>query len=44
MLPSHPQSEADYWLLSDARVSITDMWMTDGILFLLVALSDFVYC
>lgn len=23
---------ADYWLLSDAEVSITDMWNTEGIL------------
>lgn len=26
------QSEADYWLLSDAEVSITDMWRMDCIL------------
>lgn len=26
------QSEADYWLLSDADVSITDMWRTERIL------------
>lgn len=26
------QTDADYWLLSDAGVSITDMWETDGIL------------
>lgn len=25
------QNDADYWLLSDADVSITDMWNTDGI-------------
>lgn len=25
------QNDADYWLLSDAEVSITDMWKTDGI-------------
>lgn len=28
------QSDADYWLLSDADVSITDMWRTERILFL----------
>lgn len=26
------QNDADYWLLSDAEVSITDMWRTDCIL------------
>lgn len=26
------QSDADYWLLSDGDVSITDMWRTDCIL------------
>lgn len=26
------QSDADYWLLSDADVSITDMWRTERIL------------
>lgn len=28
------QNDADYWLLSDADVSITDMWKTDCILHL----------
>ena len=28
------QSDADYWLLSDADVSITDMWRTERILLL----------
>lgn len=30
------QNDADYWLLSDAEVSITDMWRTDCILFYIV--------
>mgnify|MGYP001797052000 CR=1 FL=1 len=35
------QSDADYWLLSDADFSITDMWRTDGILsFSLLAIKS----
>lgn len=29
------QSDADYWLLSDADVSITDMWRTERMLYFL---------
>ncbi|MQL89381.1 hypothetical protein Taro_021955 [Colocasia esculenta] len=29
VVPSHVDTDADYWLLSDAEVSITDMWTTD---------------
>ncbi|KAF3439456.1 hypothetical protein FNV43_RR17734 [Rhamnella rubrinervis] len=29
IVPSNVDSDADYWLLSDADVSITDMWRTD---------------
>ncbi|PIA28109.1 hypothetical protein AQUCO_07200025v1 [Aquilegia coerulea] len=29
IVPSDVDSDADYWLLSDAGVSITDMWRTD---------------
>ncbi|RWR83636.1 transcription factor E2FA-like protein [Cinnamomum micranthum f. kanehirae] len=29
IVPSDLDTEADYWLLSDAEVSITDMWKTD---------------
>ncbi|KAJ4971426.1 hypothetical protein NE237_004525 [Protea cynaroides] len=29
IVPSDVDSDADYWLLSDAGVSITDMWKTD---------------
>ncbi|MQL89379.1 hypothetical protein Taro_021957 [Colocasia esculenta] len=29
ILPSHVDTDADYWLLSDAEVSITDMWKTE---------------
>ncbi|KAK7838394.1 transcription factor E2FA isoform X2 [Quercus suber] len=31
IVPSDVDNDADYWLLSDAEVSITDMWKTDGI-------------
>ncbi|KAF7805743.1 transcription factor E2FB-like [Senna tora] len=34
IVPSDVDSDADYWLLSDADVSITDMWRTERILFL----------
>ncbi|KAK6126508.1 hypothetical protein DH2020_039742 [Rehmannia glutinosa] len=30
LLMLHKNSDADYWLLSDADVSITDMWKTDS--------------
>ncbi|XP_059278572.1 transcription factor E2FA [Lycium ferocissimum] len=30
ILPSDVDNDADYWLLSDANVSITDMWKTDS--------------
>ncbi|KAI3447390.1 hypothetical protein Pfo_004055 [Paulownia fortunei] len=30
IIPSNIDSDADYWLLSDADVSITDMWKTDS--------------
>ncbi|XP_031401743.1 transcription factor E2FA-like [Punica granatum] len=30
IVPSDVHSEADYWLLSDAEVSITDMWRTES--------------
>ncbi|KAI7991743.1 Transcription factor E2FA [Camellia lanceoleosa] len=30
IVPSDIDNDADYWLLSDADVSITDMWKTDG--------------
>ncbi|KAK9156823.1 hypothetical protein Scep_003397 [Stephania cephalantha] len=30
IVPSDVDSDADYWLLSDAGVSITDMWKTDS--------------
>ncbi|WCJ34215.1 Transcription factor E2FA [Euphorbia peplus] len=29
IIPSEVDNEADYWLLADAGVSITDMWRTD---------------
>ncbi|KAE8098624.1 hypothetical protein FH972_016670 [Carpinus fangiana] len=29
IVPSDVDNDADYWLLSDAEVSITDMWKTD---------------
>ncbi|KAK3205629.1 hypothetical protein Dsin_019675 [Dipteronia sinensis] len=32
IVPSEVDSDADYWLLSDAGVSITDMWQTECIL------------
>ncbi|KAB5541802.1 hypothetical protein DKX38_014776 [Salix brachista] len=32
IVPSDVNSDADYWLLSDADVSITDMWSNEGIL------------
>ncbi|XP_041024261.1 transcription factor E2FA [Juglans microcarpa x Juglans regia] len=31
IVPSDVDNDADYWLLSDAEVSITDMWKTDGV-------------
>ncbi|KAK4772914.1 hypothetical protein SAY87_027933 [Trapa incisa] len=31
IVPSDIDNDADYWLLSDADVSITDMWRTDSI-------------
>uniref|UniRef100_A0A5B6ZWZ9 Putative transcription factor E2FB n=1 Tax=Davidia involucrata TaxID=16924 RepID=A0A5B6ZWZ9_DAVIN len=30
IVPSDVDNDADYWLLSDAEVSITDMWKTDS--------------
>lgn len=30
IVPSDADNDADYWLLSDAEVSITDMWRTDS--------------
>ncbi|XP_050209657.1 transcription factor E2FB isoform X2 [Mercurialis annua] len=30
IVPTDVDSDADYWLLSDAGVSITDMWRTEG--------------
>ncbi|XP_027366160.1 transcription factor E2FA [Abrus precatorius] len=30
IVPSDADNDADYWLLSDADVSITDMWRTDS--------------
>ncbi|MCD7452890.1 e2f transcription factor [Datura stramonium] len=30
ILPSDVDNDTDYWLLSDANVSITDMWKTDS--------------
>ncbi|KAL4354912.1 hypothetical protein GQ457_06G025390 [Hibiscus cannabinus] len=30
ILPSDIDNDADYWLLSDADISITDMWKTDS--------------
>nr|ACU17412.1 unknown [Glycine max] len=30
IVPSDVDNDADYWLLSDADVSITDMWRTDS--------------
>ncbi|XP_059463439.1 transcription factor E2FA isoform X2 [Corylus avellana] len=30
IVPSDVDNDADYWLLSDAEVSITDMWKTDA--------------
>ncbi|KAG8376828.1 hypothetical protein BUALT_Bualt09G0104400 [Buddleja alternifolia] len=30
IIPSNIDNDADYWLLSDADVSITDMWKTDS--------------
>ncbi|XP_022857784.1 transcription factor E2FA-like isoform X2 [Olea europaea var. sylvestris] len=30
IIPSNIDNDADYWLLSDAEVSITDMWKTDS--------------
>lgn len=45
------QNDADYWLLSDAEVSITDMWKTDGIsivflffLFLFLLFFNIILC
>ncbi|CAL5357015.1 unnamed protein product [Camellia sinensis] len=31
IVPSDIDNDADYWLLSDADVSITDMWKTDAV-------------
>ncbi|XP_022866679.1 transcription factor E2FA-like isoform X1 [Olea europaea var. sylvestris] len=31
IVPSNIDNDADYWLLSDADVSITDMWKTDSV-------------
>uniref|UniRef100_A0A6N2L5Y0 E2F/DP family winged-helix DNA-binding domain-containing protein n=1 Tax=Salix viminalis TaxID=40686 RepID=A0A6N2L5Y0_SALVM len=31
IVPSDVNSDADYWLLSDADVSITDMWSNEGV-------------
>lgn len=31
IVPSDVDNDADYWLLSEAEVSITDMWRTDGV-------------
>ncbi|XP_071723675.1 LOW QUALITY PROTEIN: transcription factor E2FA-like [Rutidosis leptorrhynchoides] len=31
IVPSEVDTDADYWLLSDADVSITDMWKTDDV-------------
>ncbi|KAF9676357.1 hypothetical protein SADUNF_Sadunf09G0130200 [Salix dunnii] len=31
IVPSDVNSDADYWLLSDADVSITDMWRNEGV-------------
>ncbi|BAT96575.1 hypothetical protein VIGAN_08353700 [Vigna angularis var. angularis] len=50
IVPSDVDNDADYWLLSDADVSITDMWRTDCILFSntfmhsVLCLSCFIYC
>ncbi|XVF05097.1 hypothetical protein REPUB_Repub05bG0142000 [Reevesia pubescens] len=33
IVPSDVDSDADYWLLSDPSVSITDMWRTERILY-----------
>ncbi|KAA3458627.1 transcription factor E2FB-like [Gossypium australe] len=33
IVPSEVDSDADYWLLSDPGVSITDMWRTERILY-----------
>ncbi|KAH6762117.1 E2F transcription factor 3 [Perilla frutescens var. hirtella] len=30
IIPSNIDNDADYWLLSDADISITDMWKTDS--------------
>lgn len=35
------QSDADYWLLTDADVSITDMWRTERILVFMILPRDF---
>lgn len=37
------QSDADYWLLSDADVSITDMWRTERILTAKILLLFFLF-
>ncbi|XP_062112558.1 transcription factor E2FA isoform X1 [Humulus lupulus] len=31
IVPSDVDNDADYWLISDAEVSITDMWRTDSV-------------
>ncbi|KAK8601768.1 hypothetical protein V6N13_058553 [Hibiscus sabdariffa] len=32
IVPSDVDSDADYWLLSDPSVSITDMWQTESLI------------
>uniref|UniRef100_A0A0A9EKY8 Uncharacterized protein n=1 Tax=Arundo donax TaxID=35708 RepID=A0A0A9EKY8_ARUDO len=39
IVPSELDTDADYWLLSDTGVSITDMWKTARILFITVSFS-----
>lgn len=36
IVPSDVDSDADYWLLTDADVSITDMWRTERILVFMI--------
>ncbi|KAK3006244.1 hypothetical protein RJ639_016471 [Escallonia herrerae] len=43
IVPSNVDNDADYWLLSDAGVSITDMWKSDCILPKLVKLGFFYF-
>ncbi|XP_022972582.1 transcription factor E2FA-like isoform X1 [Cucurbita maxima] len=42
IMPSEIDNDADYWLLSDAEVSITDMWRTDTIADIVWDQSDMV--